>query len=76
MKLSLKLKALLFTFGILGLAFAGVGAIVFVLHTVSAEVIIDAFMFGFISWLVYILYCVTLNRLEYQETLKKINEKD
>lgn len=75
MKLSLKLKALLITFGMIVLAIVGAGAIAFVLQNVPAETIADAFGFGFISWLVYLLYSITLNRLEYQETLKKINEK-
>jgi len=74
MKLSLKLKALLFTFGMLGCSLIGVGAIVFILQTVSAEVIANVFMFGFVGWMVYILYTITLNRLEYEETLKKMKE--
>jgi hypothetical protein len=75
MKLSLKQKALLFTLGMLGLSFIGVGAIVLILETLPAEVIAKVFMFGFIGWFVYLLYCITLSRLEYEETLKKINEK-
>jgi len=75
MKLSLKLKALLITFGLIGGSLLSVGAIAFVLQNVPAETIANAFGFGFIAWLVYILYAITLNRLEYQETLKKLNEK-
>lgn len=74
MKLSLKQKALLVTLGILGCSFIGVGAIVFILETVSAEVIGKTFVLGFIGWMIYLLYSITLSRLEYEETLKKLKE--
>jgi len=76
MKLSLKLKALLITFGMLALSIAGAGAVVFVLQNVPAETIANAFGFGFIAWMVYLLYAITLNRLEYNEKLKEFAKKD
>ena len=74
MKLSLKQKALLITIAIIGGAFLSVGAITLVVQNVPAETIANAFGYGFIAWLVYLMYGLTLSRLEYQETLKKLNE--
>lgn len=74
--MSLKLKAALVTFGLLcaAIAFSAIGA--FILANVSAAVIADAFICAFFGWCVYLLYGITLNRLEYQETLKNLNKKD
>lgn len=75
MKFSLKQKALLITTAMIGGSVLLVGAIAFILQNVPADTIANAFAFGFVSWMVYLLYSITLNRLEYQETLKKLNEK-
>ena len=75
MKLSLKQKALLITAALISGSVLAVGAITFVLQNVSADTIANAFVLGFVSWMFYLLYSITLNRLEYQETLKKVNEK-
>jgi hypothetical protein len=75
MKLSLKQKALLQTAGILvGSTMGGV-----FLAFVLANIPMSALPYISISLLVgggfYLLYGVTLSRLEYNETLKKMTEK-
>ena len=75
MKLSLKQKALLITTGLCAGAIIVANLIRFIIQNVSTEVITNAIGFGFIGFFGYMLYQITLNRLEYQETLKKLNEK-
>ena len=76
MTLSIKQRALLITLGILGCAIAGSLAVAFIFANVSAAVIGDVVGAALIGWFVYLLYAITLNRLEYQETLKKLTSKD
>lgn len=74
MVLTIKQKALLITAGMIAGAFLAVGALVLILKNVPAEVIGNAFLAIFVSWMIYLLYQITLNRLEYQESLKKLSE--
>jgi len=75
MKLSLKQKALLTTLGLLISIFLGAGLVVLIFENFSAQVIGNVMAGGFLAWVVYLLYCITLNRLEYEETLKNLNKK-
>jgi len=75
MKLSLKQKALLMTTGMVAGAIIGVNLIKSIIENVSTEVLTNAIGLGFVGFFGYMLYSITLNRLEYQETLKKLNEK-
>jgi hypothetical protein len=75
MKLSLKLKALLITTGMFAGAIIVVNLIRFIFQNVSIEVLINVAGTGIIVFFMYMLYQITLSRLEYQETLKKLNEK-
>jgi hypothetical protein len=74
MTLSIKQKAMLITAGIIASVIAGSLAISFIIVNVSAETL------GFVgggamcAWFVYIFYAITLNRLEYEKTLKKMQE--
>ena len=75
MKLSLKQKALAQTIGMFALAIAASVVIAFIAANVSTTVLINAFGVGSFVWLAYIFYSITLSRLEYNETLKKMTEK-
>lgn len=76
MKLSIKQKALLVTFGLLGSMILGSGLVVLILQNVSTQFIGNALGAGFLAWVVYLLYCITLNRLEYEESVKNLSKKD
>jgi hypothetical protein len=73
--MSLKQKALLQTLGMFALVIVGSVAVSFILANVSAATIANAFGVGAIAFLGYLFYNVTLSRLEYNETLKKMTEK-
>lgn len=76
MTLSIKQKALVQTIGMFALAIATACGLTFIIQNVSMHVIANALGLGAFAFLGYMFYCVTLSRLEYQESLKKINEKD
>lgn len=76
MKLSIKQKALLVTFGLLGSMILGSGLVVLILQNVSTQFIGNTLGAGFLAWVVYLLYCITLNRLEYEESVKNLSKKD
>lgn len=76
MKLSVKQKALLITVGMLGSIFVGSGLVVLIAENFSAQVIGNALGAGFLAWVVYLLYCITLSRLEYEESVKNLSKKD
>jgi hypothetical protein len=73
--MSLKQKALLQTLGMFAFVIAVSAAVAFILANVSAATIANAFGAGAIVFLAYMFYNVTLSRLEYNETLKKMTEK-
>ena len=75
MKLSLKQKALLQTFGLIGCAVLGALTVQFILATVSYQTIVNALGVGFVAFFVWMFYSITLSRLEHQEKLKEIREK-
>jgi uncharacterized membrane protein YfcA len=76
MKLSLKQKALLITFGLLISMFLGSGIIVLIAEYLSAQTIGNILGFVFLSWIVWMMYSITLSRLEHEETLKNLSKKD
>ena len=73
--MSLKQKALLQTLGMFALVIVVSYAVAFILANVSAATIANAFGVGAIVFLAYMFYNLTLSRLEYNETLKKMTEK-
>lgn len=73
--MSLKQKALLQTLGMIALVIVASYSVAFILANVSAATIADAFGIGALIFLAYVFYNVTLSRLEYNETLKKMTEK-
>jgi hypothetical protein len=70
--MSLKLRALIQTVGLIALAIACSATIGFIAANVSTETILQALGFGALAWFVYLFYSITLSRLEYQEKLKEI----
>jgi NhaP-type Na+/H+ or K+/H+ antiporter len=76
MKLSLKQKAVLITTGMVAGAIIGVHLIRFIFQNVSIEVLINAAGMGICGFFLYMLYQITLSRLEYNEMTKEFAKKD
>jgi uncharacterized membrane protein YfcA len=75
LKMSLKLKALLITLSVIASAVAGAMVAAFLIANVSIQTLANICIVLVLGWLVYLFYGLTLNRLEYEETLKKMTEK-
>lgn len=75
MQLSLKQKALAQTLGLFALSIVGAVAVAFIIANFSAIVLFNALGVGLFAWFGYLFYSITLSRLEYNETLKKMTEK-
>ena len=74
MKLSLKQKAFLQLVGLVAAGIAGAEIVNFVTTYVPKETMLTAIQFGCIGGLLYLCYSLLVSRLEYQESLKKLNE--
>jgi hypothetical protein len=74
--MSLKIKALLQLVGLVAAGIAGAELVHFITTFVPRETIINAIQFGCIGGLLYVCYSLILSRLEYQESLDKLNKKD
>ena len=72
--MSLKLKAFIQLIGLVLAASAGASIVNFIIEGVPKETIWTAIQFGCISGLLYMCYSVILARLEYNESLKKLND--
>ncbi len=72
--MSLKQKALLITLGLFALAAVAGYTVGFILANVSTQTIINALAIGFFVFFGWVLYGVTLSRLEYQESLKELKK--
>lgn len=71
----LRLKALLQTMGLLGASAMIVVAVTFIINYVPAAALINIIGISFISFMIYLLYSITLSRLEYEEKAKEIDNK-
>jgi uncharacterized membrane protein YfcA len=71
--MTVKQKALLQTAGIIAIIIGSSVGISLILQNLTAEQIITGFAVLSIAALIYSMYGVVLSRLEYQETLKKLN---
>jgi len=71
--MTVKQKALLQTAGIIAIIIGSSVGISLILQNLTAEQIITGFAVLSIAALAYSMYGVVLSRLEYQETLKKLN---
>ena len=72
--MSLKVKALVQTLGLIALAIFVASTISFILANVSTETIMQALSIGLVSWLVYMFYSIRLLSLEYEQKLKETKE--
>ena len=72
--MSLKQKALLITLGVILSAVVGSFVAAFLITTVSIQTLANIAIVLVLGWLVYIFYGLTLNRLEYEESVKKLKD--
>lgn len=71
--MTVKQKALLQTAGIIAIIIGSSVGISLILQMLTPDQIINGFAVLSIALLIYSMYGVVLSRLEYQETLKKLN---
>ena len=76
MKLSNKLKALAQLIGLIAAGILGSELLAYITSNVPRETIFTAIQFGLIGGLLYLCYGLLLARLDYQDTLNKLNKKD
>ena len=72
--MSLKIKALIQLIGLILAAVAGASIVNFIIKDVPAETLLIGLQFGLLGGLLYMCYGVILSRLEYNESLKKLND--
>ena len=72
--MSLKIKALIQLIGLILAAVAGASIVNFFIKDVPAETLLTGLQFGLLGGLLYMCYGVILSRLEYNESLKKLND--
>ena len=70
--MSLKLKALTQTAGMIVMAVVVAAALNFILENVKTETVLQALGLGIMGWIVYIFYSIRLSALQYEEKLKEI----
>ena len=73
--MSLKLKALIQTAGMIALAIFTASIVSFILDNVKTETILQAMAFSVLGWFVYIFYSIRLSALQYEEKLREIAGK-
>lgn len=73
--MNLKLKAARDVVGMLVLAVGVSASIQYILQNVPAEILGYIAGGAFVGWMVYVLYSIRLNQLEYRETLTKMVDK-
>jgi hypothetical protein len=74
--MTLKQRAALQTAAIIGAAVAGALIVNLILENLTRDQIINGLAIGSIVLLIYSMYGVVLSRLEYNEKLKEITEKN
>lgn len=73
--MNIRVKAALLTAGMLAastIIFLAIGVIV---NGLTSDQVIMLVGLGFVGFCIYMLYGITLNRLEYQEKLKEIRDQ-
>ena len=73
--MTVKQKAILQTAGILAVILISSVAMTLILEQLTREQIVMALGAGSIALLIYSMYGVVLSRLEYQETVKRLVDK-
>jgi hypothetical protein len=74
--MTLKQRAILQTAGIIAVILAGSVSISLVLNMLTPEQVLNGFAILSIALLVYSMYGVVLSRLEYNETVKRLVDKN
>ena len=74
--MTLKQRAIIQTAGILAVILAGSVSISLVLNMLTPEQVLNGFAILSIALLVYSMYGVVLSRLEYDETVKRLVDKN
>ena len=74
--MTLKQRAILQTAGIIAVIVAGSVSISLVLNMLTPEQVLNGFAILSIALLVYSMYGVVLSRLEYNETVKRLVDKN
>jgi hypothetical protein len=72
--MDIRIKAALQTAAIIAMAIISAVTIQFVLNTFSSQDIINVLGIIFGAWVVSIMYSIVLNRLKYEEQVKKMQE--
>ena len=75
MKLSLKQKALLQTLGMLVTCVVAGTSVVLAMKFFSVDSLLTILGITVMSWLVYLMYSINLNQLQYREKLKEMVDK-
>ena len=74
--MTLKQRAIIQTAGIIAVIVAGSVSISLVLNMLTPEQVLNGFAILSIALLVYSMYGVVLSRLEYDETVKRLVDKN
>ena len=74
--MTLKQRAIIQTAGIIAVILAGSVSISLVLNMLTPEQVLNGFAILSIALLVYSMYGVVLSRLEYNETVKRLVDKN
>ena len=74
--MTLKQRAIIQTAGIIAVILAGSVSISLVLNMLTPEQVLNGFAILSIALLVYSMYGVVLSRLEYDETVKRLVDKN
>lgn len=72
--MSNKVKAGLITAGMLTVSALALGLIQLVVSYLTTEQILNVFVVGIASFMIWCIYQITLSRLDYEERLQKLNE--
>jgi ABC-type anion transport system duplicated permease subunit len=71
--MNLKTRAMLHTAKIISLSIALVLPLIYFVSLITPQQRVWILLAGFVGFFIYIVYCITLGRLEQQEQLKQMN---
>lgn len=69
-----QVKAGLITAGLLSVGAMALGLIQVIVNYLTTEQILNVFVVGLASFMIWCIYQITLSRLDYEERLNKLNE--
>jgi hypothetical protein len=74
--MNIRVKAGLITAGMLAVSTGGILVLELIVHVLTANQIMMLAGAGLVGVLIYILYGINLNRLEYEQKIKEITDKN